>query len=99
MIEPMKILGVAGHSGIGKTKLLERLQRCDLVRVEGFKNGDFPKLEVWRTALGKAMLWPPWPGIVAVASDTRLPTPDATRLDLADTVATADFVRLAAAAR
>ena len=28
--------------------LLSRLQHCDLVLIEGFKNGDFPKLEVWR---------------------------------------------------
>ena len=31
--------------------LLGRLQACDLVLVEGFKQGDFPKLEVWRAAL------------------------------------------------
>jgi len=79
--------------------LLERLQRCDLVLVEGFKNGDFPKLEVWRAALGKPMLWPAWPGIVAVAADTPLPTPDVTRLELADTAAVADFVLSNAAAR
>ena len=75
------------------------MQRCDLVLVEGFKNGDFPKLEVWRAALGKPTLWPEWPGIVAIASDTPLPTPDVTRLDLADTAAIADFVLSNAAAR
>ncbi len=79
--------------------LLERLQRCDLVLVEGFKNGDFPKLEVWRAALGKPMLQPAWPGIVAIASDTPLPTPDVARLELADTAAIADFVLSNAAAR
>ena len=55
------------------TYLLERLQECDLVLVEGFKDGDFPKLEVWRAALGKAPLWPAWPGIVAIAHDGELP--------------------------
>jgi molybdopterin-guanine dinucleotide biosynthesis protein B len=79
--------------------LLERLQRCDLVLVEGFKNGDFPKLEVWRAALGKPMLRSAWPGIVAIASDTPLPTPDLIRLELADTSAIADFVLSNAAAR
>jgi len=58
--------------------LLDRMQACDLVLVEGFKGGDFPKLEVWRAAVGKPLLWPQWPGIVAVASDGALPT-DASR--------------------
>jgi molybdopterin-guanine dinucleotide biosynthesis protein B len=57
-------------------ELLARMADCDLVLVEGFKNGDFPKLEVWRCELGKPPLWPHWPGIVAVASDapSRVPT-------------------------
>ena len=49
--------------------LLERLQRCDLVLIEGFKNGDFPKLEVWRSQFDRTLLWPLWPGIIGVASD------------------------------
>jgi len=31
---------------------------CDLVLVVGFKGGDFPKLEVWRTEDGKSTLPP-----------------------------------------
>jgi len=54
--------------------LLSRLQHCDLVLVEGFKGGDFPKLEVWRAELGKPRLWPAWPGITAVASDGPMPS-------------------------
>ncbi len=78
--------------------LVGRLQRCDLVLIEGFKQGDFPKLEVWRAALGKPTLWPQWPGIVAIASDT----PQAVRagaatLDLHDTGAIADLVLARAA--
>lgn len=49
--------------------LLERLQNCDLVLIEGFKSGDFPKLEVWRAELGKEPLASCWPGIVAIATD------------------------------
>jgi len=78
--------------------LVSRLQRCDLVLVEGFKNGDFPKLEVWRAELGKPTLWPDWPGIAAIASDGALPHAGVARLDLADTAAIADFV-LASATR
>lgn len=54
--------------------LLSRIQDCDLVLVEGFKGGDFPKLEVWREAVGKPTLWQEWPGIVAIAGDAK---PDA----------------------
>lgn len=50
--------------------LLERLQHCDLVLIEGFKHGDFPKLEVWRPSIGTPPLWPEWPGIAAIATDT-----------------------------
>ncbi|MDP1647083.1 MAG: molybdopterin-guanine dinucleotide biosynthesis protein B [Rubrivivax sp.] len=79
--------------------LLSRLQRCDLVLIEGFKNGGFPKLEVWRAELGKPTLWPDWPGILAIASDGPLPAPGITRLDLADTAAIAGFVLANAAGR
>lgn len=78
--------------------LLSRLQHCDLVLIEGFKQGDFPKLEVWRPALEREMLWPRWPGIVGIASDARRPTDgepsDAALpwLDLHDTAALTDFV-------
>ena len=75
--------------------LLARLQHCDLVLIEGFKNGGFPKLEVWRTELGKAPLWPEWPGIVAMASDTPVAEiPGAAgmaRLDLGDVATMAEF--------
>jgi molybdopterin-guanine dinucleotide biosynthesis adapter protein len=79
--------------------LLDRMQRCDLVLIEGFKSGGFPKLEVWRAAVGKPTLWPDWPGILAIASDSPLPTPGATRLDLSDTASIAAFVLANAASR
>jgi molybdopterin-guanine dinucleotide biosynthesis protein B len=79
--------------------LIGRLQPCDLVLIEGFKHGDFQKLEVWRAALGTATLWPQWPGIVGIASDGPRPAaPQTLRsdspawLDLSDTAAIADFV-------
>lgn len=79
--------------------LLDRMQHCDLVLVEGFKNGNFPKLEVWRESEGKASLWPDWPGIVAIASDTPPNSPDQlavtpglSHLDLADVASIAAFV-------
>ncbi len=57
-------------------QLLALMSPCDLVLVEGFKTGeDLPKLEVHRPSLGKPMLTPDHPGIVALASDVRLETP------------------------
>ena len=72
--------------------LLDRMQRCDLVLIEGFKTGGFPKLEVWRAEVGKPTLWPDWPGIVAIASDDPRPSAAATHIDLADTATIATFV-------
>ncbi len=86
--------------------LLDRMQHCDLVLIEGFKQGGFPKLEVWRASLGKPTLWPDWPGILAIAGDTPwadlgLPAcePSVTRLDLSDAASIANFVLSRAAPR
>jgi molybdopterin-guanine dinucleotide biosynthesis adapter protein len=49
---------------------LARLSACDLVLVEGYKAAPIPKLEVWRPAAGKPLLYPRDPWIVAVATDT-----------------------------
>lgn len=73
--------------------LLSRIQRCDLVLVEGFKTGDFPKLEVFRPAVGKPPLWPEWPGIVAVASDEAVADSPVPVLSLADVSAIADLIQ------
>lgn len=74
-------------------ELLARIHPCDLVLVEGFKSGDFPKLEVWRSALGKPPLAPSWPGIVGIAADEAVqPLPTGlTLLALEQTAAIADF--------
>ncbi len=57
----------------GLRDLLTRMEPVDLVLVEGFKTHPFPKLEVFRPALGKPSLWESEPEVVAVASDA---TPD-----------------------
>lgn len=71
--------------------LLDRMQHCDLVLIEGFKGGEFPKLEVWRDGLDKTTLWPVWPGIVAIASDKPVPDAKVTQLDLSDVTSIASF--------
>ncbi len=54
--------------------LLARLAPVDLVIVEGYKREPHPKLEVHRASVGKPLLHPNDPWIVAIASD--LPLPD-----------------------
>lgn len=78
--------------------LLGHMAPCDLVLVEGFKGGDFPKLEVWRAELGKPTLWPRWPGIAAIAGDGPIPVEASPGrgqprwLPLGDTAAIVDFI-------
>ena len=48
---------------------LARMSPCDLVLVEGFKRAPIPKLEVHRPSLGRPLLAPGDPHIVAVATD------------------------------
>ena len=45
----------------------------DLVLVEGFKHAAYPKIEVYRAAVGEPPLYPRDRDIVAVASDSELP--------------------------
>ena len=54
-------------------ELLARLSPVDLVLVEGFKKSGHAKIEVWRASVGKPMLQPDDPSIIAVASDGPLP--------------------------
>jgi molybdopterin-guanine dinucleotide biosynthesis protein B len=49
--------------------LAARLSPVDLVVVEGFKTEPHAKLEVHRSAVGKPLLYPNDPNIVAIASD------------------------------
>ena len=72
--------------------LLDQLQSCDLVLIEGFKQGNFPKLEVWRAELNKQSLSPTLPGVLAVATNDTFTTLDVPILALSDTVSIADFI-------
>jgi molybdopterin-guanine dinucleotide biosynthesis adapter protein len=77
------------------TDLLTRLDadRADLVLVEGFKQARIPKIELHRPAVGKPLMFPEDPDIMAIASDAPLPVPcDRTQLDLNDPQAICAFV-------
>jgi molybdopterin-guanine dinucleotide biosynthesis protein B len=52
--------------------LLEKLSPVDLVLVEGFKTQAHPKLEIYRKVVGKPLLHPEDPNIVAIASDGKV---------------------------
>ncbi|OOG23853.1 molybdopterin-guanine dinucleotide biosynthesis protein B [Thioalkalivibrio denitrificans] len=68
-------------------------ERADLVLVEGFKGERFPKIELHRPGLGKPLMFPDDPDIIAVASDAPLPVPcDRSLLDLNDAEAICAFV-------
>ena len=57
--------------------LLVHLSPVDLVIVEGFKASTHAKLEVHRSSVGKPLLYPDDPNIVAIATDL-----EATKLKL-----------------
>ncbi len=56
----------------GLDALVDRLGPADLVLVEGFKREPHPKLEVHRPHLGKPLLQPEDPAIIAIACDVTL---------------------------
>jgi molybdopterin-guanine dinucleotide biosynthesis protein MobB len=64
--------------------LLKRLDptQLDLVLVEGFRHLRFPKIELHRPALGKPLLFPDDPTVIAFATDAVVPP--ATRVPLLD---------------
>jgi molybdopterin-guanine dinucleotide biosynthesis protein B len=74
-------------------ELVERLDRVDLdlILVEGFKQVAFPKIELYRPALGHTPMFPQDPNIIAVATDGPIDT-DLPRLQLNDPGAIAEFV-------
>src|SRR5271163_1472413 len=53
--------------------LLAKLSPADLVIIEGFKRHAHPKLEVYRAAVGKPLIYPQDDCVVAIASDQLLP--------------------------
>ncbi|MFL5333917.1 MAG: molybdopterin-guanine dinucleotide biosynthesis protein B [Geminicoccaceae bacterium] len=77
--------------------LLGKLAPVDLVVVEGFKREPHPKLEVYRAAIGKPLLHPDDPHVVAVASDSALPGANVPVVMLEDVERIADIVMAHAA--
>ncbi|MDW3204676.1 MAG: molybdopterin-guanine dinucleotide biosynthesis protein B [Alphaproteobacteria bacterium] len=77
----------------GLDDLLKKLAPVDLVLVEGWKFGDHPKLEVFRSSVGKPMLAQQDRNVIAIATDlSELPSLTIPRLNIDDIDAIADFV-------
>jgi len=73
-------------------ELVQRMSPVDLLLVEGFKRHAHPKIEVYRPSLGKPLLHPEDPLVVAIASDEMLPALVLPWLPLSDPGAVATFI-------
>jgi molybdopterin-guanine dinucleotide biosynthesis adapter protein len=72
-------------------ELVARMTPVDLLLVEGWKRHPHPKIEVHRPSLGKPLLYPDDPWVVAIASDEKLTAP-VPLLPLSDSAAVAAFI-------
>ena len=72
-------------------ELVARMTPVDLLLVEGWKRHPHPKIEVHRPSLGKPLLYPEDPWVVAIASDEKLAAP-VPLLPLGDAGAAAAFI-------
>ena len=72
-------------------ELVARMSPVDLLLVEGWKRHPHPKIEVHRPSLGKKLLYPDDPHVVAIASDEALAAP-IPLLPLGDAGAVAAFI-------
>jgi molybdopterin-guanine dinucleotide biosynthesis protein B len=73
-------------------ELLGKLSPVDLVIIEGYKRDPHPKLEVFRASVGKPLIHPDDPYVVAIASDVELPQMRVPRVSIDDTEAVIDIL-------
>tara|TARA_B100001059_G_C17668187_1_gene493078 strand:+ start:302 stop:805 length:504 start_codon:yes stop_codon:yes gene_type:complete len=73
-------------------QLLARMSPVDLLLVEGFKWHSHPKMEVYRSIVGKPLLQENDTGIVAVATDEELLNLTVPSFNLSDIGLIADFI-------
>ncbi len=81
-----------GETELSLRELLPHLSPVDLVIVEGFKTSSHAKVEVYREAVGKPLLYPNDPNIVALVSDKQPPGLRLPFANLNDADAIADLV-------
>ncbi len=83
------------HKGAPEPSLVDlvaRMSPTDLCLVEGFKQESHDKLEVFRRDVGKPLLCPDDPQIIAVVSDGPVPETRLPVMDLNDAGAIATFI-------
>lgn len=88
----VQIHELSGSAEATLAQLLRRILPCDLVLVEGFKRECHPKLEVFRSEVGKPALHPDDERIVAVASDSLFPSARVPIVDLNDIPRIAEII-------
>jgi molybdopterin-guanine dinucleotide biosynthesis protein B len=81
-----------GAPELALPELLAKLAPVDLVIIEGYKRDPHPKLEVFRAGVGKPLIHPDDPHVVAIASDVPLPQARVPRVALDDTDAIIDIL-------
>jgi molybdopterin-guanine dinucleotide biosynthesis protein B len=72
-------------------ELVARMHPVDLLLVEGWKRHPHPKIEVHRPSLGKPLLYPDDPHVVAIAADEPIAA-SIPLLPLGDAPAVAEFI-------
>ena len=88
-----------GERELALREAIDRLSPCDLILVEGYKRAAIPKLEIWRPSVGKPLLHPGDPDILAIATDAPADVGAGIRVFALNEVgAIATFVRERAAA-
>jgi len=60
-----------GDAELTMVEALAWLSPCDIALIEGYKASSIPKLEIWRAGVGKPLLFPGDPHILAIATDSR----------------------------
>jgi molybdopterin-guanine dinucleotide biosynthesis protein MobB len=60
--------------GLAEALTAFRSELLDLVLVEGFKHERFPRIELHRASLGKPLIYPDDPDVIAIATDVPMDT-------------------------
>jgi len=73
VVSPFRYAIVHELRGAAEPTLAEQIARlapADLTLLEGFKSEEIPKIEIWREANGKPLLYPNDASIVAIVTDS-----------------------------
>lgn len=72
--------------------LVQRIQEADIILVEGYRQADIPRLEVYRPSRGIDPVYPTTENVVALASDQPIPDLGIPSLDLNQPTEVAAFI-------